>query len=226
MGSKCSSCTDYNKNIEIITEILSNNDLTSASPRALNPKHPRTPSSKYNNYISQVVKIQKFWRKHRAKKHKARRSCTLEILPHISDSQIFLSSPNFKLPIKKEKRQPFRFSNGAVHIGEWMSNFKHGKGIQTWPDGARYEGEWRYNKAHGYGKFWHADGDIYDGQWKDDKANGRGVYRQTNGACYEGSWKDDVQNGFGTETWADGSKYEGNYLDVKISIHLSNQIFY
>lgn len=62
-----------------------------------------------------------------------------------------------------EYRPEFVFENGAVYKGQWKETYRHGYGVQIWPDGAKYEGYWKNNKAHGLGKFWHADGDVFDG---------------------------------------------------------------
>lgn len=34
------------------------------------------------------------------------------------------------------------FPSGVVYSGEWLGMFKHGHGVQTWPDGAKYDGDW------------------------------------------------------------------------------------
>eukprot|EP00352_Strombidinopsis_acuminata_P007618 CAMPEP_0176354138 /NCGR_PEP_ID=MMETSP0126-20121128/12327_1 /TAXON_ID=141414 ORGANISM="Strombidinopsis acuminatum, Strain SPMC142" /NCGR_SAMPLE_ID=MMETSP0126 /ASSEMBLY_ACC=CAM_ASM_000229 /LENGTH=246 /DNA_ID=CAMNT_0017706153 /DNA_START=228 /DNA_END=969 /DNA_ORIENTATION=+ len=88
-----------------------------------------------------------------------------------------------------EYRPEFVFENGAVYKGQWKDTYRHGYGVQIWPDGAKYEGYWKNNKAHGLGKFWHADGDVFDGQWQEDKAHGYGIYTHVNGAKYEGDGK-------------------------------------
>ena len=58
---------------------------------------------------------------------------------------------------------------GALRLGQWKGEQRHGFGIQIWPDGAKYEGQWRNNKAHGKGRFYHVEGDVYDGDWVEDK---------------------------------------------------------
>ena len=57
------------------------------------------------------------------------------------------------------ERKRYTYSSGAIYEGQWKGGYRHGFGIQQWPDGARYIGEWRENKACGFGKFIHLDGD-------------------------------------------------------------------
>ncbi len=56
------------------------------------------------------------------------------------------------------------FENGAVFKGYLKDGYRHGPGMQVWPDGAKYEGYWKANVAHGKGKFFHIDGDVYHGK--------------------------------------------------------------
>lgn len=63
----------------------------------------------------------------------------------------------------REQRKPYKFTTGAIYVGQWVGGFRDGFGTQTWSDGARYEGDWKLHKAHGKGKFFHASGDTYDG---------------------------------------------------------------
>lgn len=62
-----------------------------------------------------------------------------------------------------ERRVPIKFKNGVIYSGEWKGDFRHGYGIQVWPDGAKYEGQWENGKASGKGMFVHVDGDVYNG---------------------------------------------------------------
>lgn len=73
---------------------------------------------------------------------------------------------------KKTYYKSYKYATGAVYQGEWLQNFRHGRGIMKWPDGAVYEGDWDYGMAFGQGKFQHIDGDIYEGHWSNNKANG------------------------------------------------------
>jgi hypothetical protein len=34
----------------------------------------------------------------------------------------------------------YTFENGAVYSGQLKGRFRHGHGVQCWPDGAKYEG--------------------------------------------------------------------------------------
>lgn len=41
---------------------------------------------------------------------------------------------------------------GAVYVGNWLMNQKHGKGLWKWSDGSSYDGEFANDKITGYGK--------------------------------------------------------------------------
>jgi hypothetical protein len=115
------------------------------------------------------------------------------------------------------RRPPFSFPSGAVYIGEWRGNQRHGFGVQTWPDGASYKGQFKDNIADGAGCFQHANSEIYIGQWLANKAHGHGIYYgigrrypwHKDETKYEGQWQNDHQEGYGVETWGDGSRYSG-----------------
>jgi hypothetical protein len=111
-------------------------------------------------------------------------------------------------------RRPVILENGAVYTGQWsLSNKRHGRGKQVWPDCSVYEGYWVNDRAKGKGRLVHNDGDMYEGEWLDDKANGYGKYIHTDGATYVGSWLNDKQHGKGSEHWPDGSNFKGEYVD-------------
>ena len=39
--------------------------------------------------------------------------------------------------------------DGTTYEGEWHSDEKSGRGVETWSDGARYEGEFLHGSKHG-----------------------------------------------------------------------------
>lgn len=51
---------------------------------------------------------------------------------------------------RKEVTEPVTM--GAMYIGNWRDNKKHGKGIWKWSDGSSYEGEFKHDNISGYGK--------------------------------------------------------------------------
>ncbi|CAJ1345054.1 unnamed protein product [Effrenium voratum] len=69
-------------------------------------------------------------------------------------------------------RPPHRFRSGAVYVGQWCGNQRHGFGRQTWPDGAQYEGTWSNSSASGQGRFKFPDGAVYVGQWRGNRFHG------------------------------------------------------
>jgi hypothetical protein len=61
------------------------------------------------------------------------------------------------------------YSNGHSYKGQWRStrweNWKHGRGIYSWPLGDVYIGDWREGRQHGHGKYRFPDGRVFDGDW-------------------------------------------------------------
>lgn len=110
------------------------------------------------------------------------------------------------------QRPPFTFRTHAVYSGQWRGKFRHGFGIQTWPDGASFAGRWEDNKANGPGRFVHADSDVFVGQWRANAASGCGVYYHKGGLItYRGQWVHDLQQGHGIEECDGGARYVGQF---------------
>lgn len=107
-------------------------------------------------------------------------------------------------------RERYIFQTGAIYIGAWSGNARHGLGEQTWPDGATYVGEWCDNFAHGRGSFTHCDGDKYIGEWIANAAHGLGSYIKE-GYRYMGEWRDDMQDGSGIEYWEEDKVVLGRF---------------
>jgi hypothetical protein len=64
----------------------------------------------------------------------------------------------------------YKFSNGSVYTGEWLSGKYHGVGECIWPNNRWYRGEWKEGKAHGYGVEIRPDGTVrHDGLWYEDR---------------------------------------------------------
>ena len=40
----------------------------------------------------------------------------------------------------------FNWKDGRKYIGEYITDYKEGKGIHIWPDGKKYIGYWRKGK--------------------------------------------------------------------------------
>ena len=130
---------------------------------------------------------------------------------------LFLKYKPFNDSVIVEIRPSTFCENQTIYYGEWdkANNFRHGRGIQLWPDGSKYSGQWKNNNASGKGKLLHSNGDIYEGEWDNNKPNGFGEYIREDGNRYIGEWKNDKQDGKGEETWIDGSKYEGEFKEGK-----------
>jgi hypothetical protein len=96
-------------------------------------------------------------------------------------------------PEFRQKKQPFRYTTGAVYSGQWRGGFRDGVGKMEWPDGARYEGSWSYSRPHGFGTFVHVDGDVYEGEWKTWNVSPKDTFGTGNNL---GRWKDMVSDGY------------------------------
>ncbi|CAD8166898.1 unnamed protein product [Paramecium octaurelia] len=108
-----------------------------------------------------------------------------------------------------EKFEPVTLESGAIFIGQWQNEQRHGWGKQIWPIN-------QYMKENGLmirlvekGKLIHADGDMYEGEWVNDQANGLGRYYHLDGENYEGEWKDGKKHRNEVQKWPDGCKYTG-----------------
>ena len=113
-------------------------------------------------------------------------------------------------------RPPHRFHSGAIYVGQWCGNQRHGLGRQTWPDGAQYEGCWSNSSASGYGRFKFPDGSVYLGQWRGNRFHGYGAHYLADGSSYHGEWVHGHRDGVGVETCVatedgPGSTYWGEF---------------
>ena len=53
--------------------------------------------------------------------------------------------------INIELRPPNFLNNDIIYYGEWdtKNNYRHGRGIQVWPNGEKYEGYWKQGHSNG-----------------------------------------------------------------------------
>ena len=67
-----------------------------------------------------------------------------------------------------ELKSPCLCDNEVIYYGEWdiENNYRHGRGIQVWPNGEKYIGYWKNNHPYGKGKLFHINGDIYEGDFE------------------------------------------------------------
>lgn len=62
--------------------------------------------------------------------------------------------------------------NGTKYEGEWMADYKHGKGCLMWPDGCYFIGWFAKTKKDGKGYLKLTDRETYEGDFKDDNIVG------------------------------------------------------
>mmetsp|Transcript_127593 Transcript_127593/g.272032 ORF Transcript_127593/g.272032 Transcript_127593/m.272032 type:complete len:959 (+) Transcript_127593:55-2931(+) len=108
-----------------------------------------------------------------------------------------------------ERRSPVKAASGATFTGEWVRHYKHGSGVEVWPDGSRYEGQWQVGKVHGYCIYRNPNGAKYEGEWRHGKQHGEGTETSEEGTKYVGQFRAGRKSGRGTFTQPDGSTYEG-----------------
>lgn len=84
--------------------------------------------------------------------------------------------------------------------GDFQAGKKHGKGIKMMPNGDRYAGEFVNDYRHGKGAYVWGDktpwaGDRYEGDYLRDLRHGWGIFQWGNGDRYEGQWENDLRMG-------------------------------
>ena len=110
----------------------------------------------------------------------------------------------------------YRYSNGDLYVGEVHGQSFNGKGKMFWKStGNTYEGDWVYDYRSGKGRFTWANGNYYEGDFVSDKRTGKGKFVWTNGCYYEGDFVDGNFNGYGVRVYNDGCRYEGQFKDDK-----------
>jgi hypothetical protein len=83
------------------------------------------------------------------------------------------------------------FSDSSViYIGDFVMDYKNGKGKWIQQGKFVYEGDFVNDKFEGKGIMTYNDGHKYIGYWKNDKKNGKGKIVYPSGAITEGTWKD------------------------------------
>lgn len=111
-----------------------------------------------------------------------------------------------------EDRGPLLVDGGeGTYTGQWLGDYRCGRGVLRWSSGQCYEGQFRNDLPHGRGTLMEADGGTYDGLWENGKRQGHGVYRHADGTVYDGLWAVDEKSDSGAEQWTDGARYEGQY---------------
>ena len=109
------------------------------------------------------------------------------------------------------KGKMFWKSTGNTYEGDWVYDYRTGKGKFTWADGTYHEGDFVRGKYEGYGIHTYTDGCKYEGQFHDDKRNGKGKMTWPNGDTYVGDWVENFRTGKGRYVWANGAYYEGDF---------------
>jgi len=117
---------------------------------------------------------------------------------------------------QRTERPEFRFPSGGRYKGQWLSNLRDGRGVQTWPDGEMYEGEFVKGGVHGEGIYSRPDGMRHTGHWERGKQHGQGSEEFPDGTKYVGQYVAGAKSGRGTYTFSEGSVYEGEFLENNI----------
>ena len=110
----------------------------------------------------------------------------------------------------------YRYPNGDLYVGEVHGQSFNGKGKMFWKStGNTYEGDWVYDYRSGKGRFTWANGNYYEGDFVSDKRTGKGRYVWASGCYYEGDFVDGNFNGYGKRVYIDGYQYVGEFKDDK-----------
>ena len=92
----------------------------------------------------------------------------------------------------------YRYPNGDLYVGEVHGQSFNGKGKMFWKStGNTYEGDWVYDYRSGKGRFTWADGTYHEGDFVRGKYEGYGIHTYTDGYKYEGLFKDGKRHGKG-----------------------------
>ena len=111
----------------------------------------------------------------------------------------------------------YRYPNGDLYVGEVHGQSFNGKGKMFWKStGNTYEGDWVYDYRTGKGRFTWADGTYHEGDFVRGKYEGYGIHIYTDGYKYEGLFKDGKRHGKGVLTAPDGTAVEYYYENDKI----------
>lgn len=65
--------------------------------------------------------------------------------------------------------------------GQWLNDFKHGKGVQKYVEGGEYKGEFAKGYEHGHGTRTYPNGDKFEGRFRFGKKDGPGTFTKDNG---------------------------------------------
>ena len=110
----------------------------------------------------------------------------------------------------------YRYPNGDLYVGEVHGQSFNGKGKMFWKStGNTYEGDWVYDYRTGKGRFTWADGTYHEGDFVRGKYEGYGIHIYTDGYKYEGQFKDGKRHGKGVLTAPDGTAVEYYYENDK-----------
>lgn len=83
----------------------------------------------------------------------------------------------------------FRWKTGAVYIGTWKYDKKHGIGLYTSVNSISCS-EYAYDQFEGYGsKIYIANQETYFGEWKEGKKEGEGILVLKDQTLKKGQWK-------------------------------------
>ena len=111
----------------------------------------------------------------------------------------------------------FTYDNGAVYVGEWQMDTRHGQGTITFANGNTYTGNFKDGSYNGKGTFSYNNGDKYVGNFKNNFFDGQGTFTWASegwkGDKYIGNFKNDLRHGKGTYFFADGDKQIGYFME-------------
>ena len=114
-----------------------------------------------------------------------------------------------------ERENIFKDKNRIGYTGDYIFNWRCGKGKNITDDNSFFEGEFNKDLYNGKGKFVRANGNVYEGVFANGKYNGMGSLLWAKGTKYEGTWKNGYMDGKGKYTYSSGNVYEGYFEKSK-----------
>ena len=103
------------------------------------------------------------------------------------------------------------YADQTTYDGEWNMDEINGTGTMIYKSGVSYRGRFVEGRRCGQGTIFSLDGSVYEGSWSKDMRNGKGKATYPDGSCYDGEWLDGTREGYGKYLWRDGTVYDGEW---------------
>uniref|UniRef100_A0A087YMS8 MYND-type domain-containing protein n=1 Tax=Poecilia formosa TaxID=48698 RepID=A0A087YMS8_POEFO len=106
--------------------------------------------------------------------------------------------------------------DGSKYEGEFLDDFKHGKGRYSWKNGEFYEGFFYKDFKHGDGEYSWPSGHKFIGKFYLNRKEGYGCLIYPGGAIFQGLYHSDHRFGPGVLTYPDGNQDVGLWIGQRL----------